>query len=127
MLRIDMIHTKKSTVFHLEGHLTGEWVEALRVAWVDARPRDRHVREYADLNNVTRVDSTGLHLLHVMNLAGVRFVATAPYTVSLLEDFEGPVLERVPDEEATDPAKRFRIRIEAEALLRPPMPTIHRA
>ena len=72
MLRIDLIHYAKAIVFHLEGQLMGEWVEELRIAWVDAKPRGDRVAEFVDLNLVTRVDSNGLHLLHVMYLAGVQ-------------------------------------------------------
>lgn len=127
MLRIDVIQTEKSTSYHLEGQLIGEWVEALRVAWVEAQPREHHVDEYVDLNLVTRVDPSGLHLLHVMYLAGVRFVATAPYTVSLLEELDGAVLEKLPEEDVSGPAKRFRILIEERMFTRPAGTSIHRA
>ncbi len=113
MLRIDLIQTAKSNVYLLEGQLTGAWVEELRSAWVNARPREVRVTEYVDLNEVTRVDAPGLHLLEVMHLAGVRFVAKAPYTVSLLEDLESTILPSLPDEKDEESLKRFRIQMGA--------------
>ncbi|MCW5964425.1 MAG: hypothetical protein KIT83_10340 [Bryobacterales bacterium] len=127
MLRIDVIQSEKSTVYHLEGQLIGEWVETFRLAWVEAQPREHRVDEYVDLNLVTRVDPSGLHLLHVMYLAGVRFVASAPYTVSLLEELNGAVLEQLPEEAGSGPARRFRILIEERMFTRPAGTSVYRA
>jgi len=117
MLRIDVIQTERTIVFHLEGQLMGDSVEELRTAWVQVRPYQVRTDEYVELNGVTRVDATGLHLLNVMYLSGVRFVATAPYTVSLLEDLDGAVLESLPEEASLRQARRFRIRIEGRTVL----------
>ncbi|MCU0227401.1 MAG: hypothetical protein MUF01_07155 [Bryobacterales bacterium] len=111
MLRIDVVHTTKATLFLLEGDLSGSLVEELRKAWVGARPRETRVTEYVDMNHVTRVDALGLHLLQVMHLAGVHFIATAPYTQSLLEDVVGAVLPALPEDDEATPLKRYRFPI----------------
>ena len=97
MLRIDLIHYANMIVFHIEGKLAGEGVEELRSAWVGARPTG-NAAEFVDLNNVTSVNAAGLHLLNVMYLAGVRFVANSPYTIALLEDLEGAIVESLPED-----------------------------
>jgi hypothetical protein len=97
MLRINLIHYANMIVFQAEGKLAGIAVEELRSAWIQARPQG-DMAEFVDLTEVTRVDANGLHLLNVMYLAGVRFVATSPYTVALLEDLEGAVVDSLPED-----------------------------
>lgn len=127
MLRIDLIETGRATIFHLEGQLVGEWVEELRLAWVQARPSDPRSAEFVDLNLVTRVDAVGLHLLQVMQLAGVSFIATAPYTVSLLEDLDGVVLHELPKDLLAREGRHIRYRIEGGRAIRPVDASIVRA
>lgn len=97
MFRIDLIHYTNMIVFRLQGKLAGDAVEELRSAWVEARPTG-NAEEFVDLEEVTSVDAAGLHLLNVMYLAGVRFVASSPYTIALLEELDGAIVESLPED-----------------------------
>ena len=97
MFRIDLIHYTNMIVFRLQGKLAGDAVEELRSAWVEARPAG-NAEEFVDLEEVTSVDAAGLHLLNVMYLAGVRFVASSPYTIALLEELDGAIVESLPED-----------------------------
>ncbi len=96
MLRITVLPSNSLLVYKLEGDLTGEWVRELREVWFQVPTGTSRRNEFVELDGVSRIDAEGLHLLSVMHLAGVRFVATAPYTRSLIEEFEGSVYERLP-------------------------------
>lgn len=96
MLRITLFEQNGLLIYKLEGDLAGEWVDELREHWFQSTAGSSRHREFIELNDVTRIDAAGLHLLSVMHLAGVRFVATAPYTRSLLEEFEGAVYDELP-------------------------------
>lgn len=99
MLRITLLEKNGLLLYKLEGELAREWVAELRELWFRSPAGTSRKREFIDLNDVTRIDAAGLHLLSVMHLAGVRFLATAPYTRGLLEEFEGAVYEELPSEE----------------------------
>lgn len=96
MLRITLLEQNGLLIYKLEGELAGEWVVELREHWFQSTAGSSRHREFIELNHVTRIDAAGLHLLSVMHLAGVRFVAAAPYTRSLLEEFEGAVYDELP-------------------------------
>ncbi|MDZ7639282.1 MAG: hypothetical protein U5J83_13695 [Bryobacterales bacterium] len=82
-------------VYKLEGDLAGEWVNEFREAWFRA-PSGSRKNEFVDLDSVNRIDREGMQLLSLMGLAGVRFVASAPYTRSLLEEFGEAVYDELP-------------------------------
>lgn len=97
MLRVSIDQIRGFTVYKLEGDLAGAWVDELREAWFANPASKSRKTDVVDLNGVIRIDAAGLHLLSVMNIAGVRFVSRAPYTRSLLAEFSTSVLEELPE------------------------------
>ena len=95
MFRVTVLQDGDSVVYRLEGELAGESVESLRESWngVADSGNGFHI---VDLNGVVRIDAAGLQLLSMMNLAGVRFVARAPYTRGLLAEFGARTYDELP-------------------------------
>ena len=96
MLRVTVKDVEELVVYRLEGDLSGQWVDELREVWFNAPTSASRNCEFVDLTGVARIDRAGIHLLSVMNLAGVQFVARAPYTRSLLTEFGASILEEIP-------------------------------
>lgn len=96
MLRISLLSVEDFLVYKLEGDLSGDWVNELREEWFQAPAGPSRKKEFVDMSAVSRIDSQGLHLISVMYLAGVRFIASAPYTRSLLDEYSDAVVEALP-------------------------------
>ena len=87
MLRITVQEDGSLWRLHLAGRLEGAWVAETENTWRSAPGSGRRVE--IDIREVTWIDQAGLRLLHSMNHAGARFVATGVAMEALVEEITG--------------------------------------
>ena len=85
MLRITHAQTETEQRWTLCGHLTGPWVDELRVCWEHGRQAAALTNTVVDLSDVTFIDESGEQLLSEMSSAGAQFVAAGVDTKHLLK------------------------------------------
>lgn len=76
MLRVTLRTANRSTVFVIEGRLTGPWAKEL--VRIVRRP-DRAIGCIVDLREISFVDFAGEYALRTLSNSGVRFIADSTY------------------------------------------------
>ncbi|MCU1261644.1 MAG: uncharacterized protein JWO80_4529 [Bryobacterales bacterium] len=92
MLRITVQEDGALWRLQLAGRLEGPWVAETENTWRSAPASSRRV--VIDIREVTWIDQAGLRLLHAMNQAGARFVATGVAMEALVEEVTGKPARR---------------------------------
>jgi hypothetical protein len=92
MLRITVQEDGALWRMQLAGRLEGAWVAETENTWRSSPGSGRRVE--IDIREVTWIDQAGLRLLHAMNQAGARFVATGVAMEALVEEITGKPARR---------------------------------
>lgn len=117
MLKITLHDSAGELRFHLEGRLSGAWVDELRQCWLTAQSTIRSRKTTLDLREVDYVDADGQSLLNEMHQHGVVFKAVTPLIREMIQEIERPEgcarVEEAPAKHsdalvATDPSARPR-------------------
>jgi hypothetical protein len=85
MLKITIHDSADELSFHLEGKLSGLWVEELRQCWRTAQSTTAGRRTVLDLDDVDFVCGEGESLLEEMHQEGVRLIAATPVPSAVVE------------------------------------------
>ena len=86
MLKITIRDSAAEFRFHLEGRLSGPWVEELRQCWSTAASTTGGRTTVLDLCDVDFVDPAGQRLVAEMHSRNVRLVAATPLIQSIVEE-----------------------------------------
>ena len=86
MLKITIHDSAAEFRFHLEGRLSGPWVEELRQCWQTAASTTGGRATVLDLCDVDFVDPAGQRLLSEMHAHEVRLVAATPLIQAVVEE-----------------------------------------
>jgi hypothetical protein len=86
MLKITLHDSAAEFRFHLEGRLSGPWVDELRQCWQTAASTTEGRSTVLDLHEVDFIDPAGQKLLSDMHAAGIRFVADTPLIQAFVEE-----------------------------------------
>ena len=86
MLKITIHDSAAEFRFHLEGRLSGPWVEELRQCWRTAASTTVGRITVLDLCDVDFIDPAGQRLVSEMHARNVRLVAATPLIQSIVEE-----------------------------------------
>jgi len=86
MLKITIHDSAAEFRFHLEGRLSGPWVEELRQCWHTAASTTGGRTTVLDLCDVDFIDPAGQRLLTEMHAREVRLVADTPLIEAVIEE-----------------------------------------
>jgi anti-anti-sigma factor len=88
MLRISQATTDNRITLHLEGEISGRWVEELRGECARALSGDAHTgrRLVLDLAEVSFIDAAGLALFRELSARRAIVTKCSPYVEELLKD-----------------------------------------
>lgn len=86
MLKITIHDSAAEFRFHLEGRLSGPWVEELRQCWQTAASTTSGRTTILDLCEVDFIDPAGQRLLAEMHAHGVRLLAATPLIRAAVEE-----------------------------------------
>ena len=86
MLKITLHDSAGELRFHLEGRLSGPWVEELRQCWQTAASTTGGRITVVDLCDVDFIDPAGQRLLSEMHAHEVRLVAATPLIQAVVEE-----------------------------------------
>jgi len=86
MLKITIHDSAAELRFHLEGRLSGAWVEELRQCWQTAASTTSGRTTVLDLCDVDFIDPAGQRLVAEMHACGVRLMAATPLIQAIVED-----------------------------------------
>ena len=86
MLKITIHDSASQFRFHLEGRLSGPWVQELRQCWLTASSTTAGRNTVLDLRDVDFIDPEGQRLVAEMDARSVRIAAATPFIQAIVDE-----------------------------------------